>query len=137
SGSLWLIDDPGDNGDIAVGLHFAGETDPDPNQEHALACNIHSVLQKLGVTLVRPAPSGLALAQLYEALGYELPERPTTEAALEAAGTDEAPPLGAAEIEALLRRFETDPHGTTAELNDAWGSEYTPGQARVVLVRAL
>lgn len=41
--------------DIAVGLHFAGETDPDPSEEHALACNIHSVLEKLDVTFVREA----------------------------------------------------------------------------------
>lgn len=49
SGSLWLMDKDGFK-DVAVGLHFAGETDPDPEDEHALACNIHSVLEKLKVS---------------------------------------------------------------------------------------
>lgn len=51
SGSLWLIDGEKEN-DIAVGLHFAGETNPDPAAEHAIACNIHSVLEKLNVSFV-------------------------------------------------------------------------------------
>jgi hypothetical protein len=51
SGSLWLIDDKNDN-DIAVGLHFAGESDPAPSTEHAVACNIHSVLSKLNVSFI-------------------------------------------------------------------------------------
>lgn len=52
SGSLWLIHENGQATDIAVGLHFAGETDPAPSEEHALACNIHSVLEKLNVAFV-------------------------------------------------------------------------------------
>lgn len=54
SGSLWLIYDQNNREatDIAVGLHFAGETDPDPAAEHAVACNIHSVLEKLNVSFV-------------------------------------------------------------------------------------
>ncbi len=50
SGSLWLIDTAGADTDVAVGLHFAGETDPNPTAEHAVACSIHSVLQKLQVS---------------------------------------------------------------------------------------
>lgn len=50
SGSIWLVDTDGRDSDVAVGLHFAGETDPDPNAEHAIACNIHSVLRKLDVS---------------------------------------------------------------------------------------
>ena len=51
SGSLWLVaDDDWEATDLAVGLHFAGETDPRPEAEHAVACNIHSVLDKLGVS---------------------------------------------------------------------------------------
>ena len=52
SGSIWLIDGTADEQDIVVGLHFAGEIDPDPSEEHALACNIHSVLEKLDVSFV-------------------------------------------------------------------------------------
>ena len=59
SGSVWLIDadvaDRDSGSDVVVGLHFAGEVDPDPAAEHALACNIHSVLQKLEVSLVDTA----------------------------------------------------------------------------------
>ena len=49
SGSVWMIAE-GEHKNVVVGLHFAGETDPDPNAEHALACNIHSVIEKLHVT---------------------------------------------------------------------------------------
>jgi len=51
SGSLWLIDHETEN-DIAVGLHFAGESDPSPTAEHAIACNIHNVLSKLDVSFI-------------------------------------------------------------------------------------
>ena len=52
SGSIWLIDENDNDRDIVVGLHFAGETDPAPSSEHALACNIHSVLEKLDVSFI-------------------------------------------------------------------------------------
>ena len=52
SGSLWLIAEDESTTDIAVGLHVAGEVNPAPSAEHALACNIHSVLKKLNVSLV-------------------------------------------------------------------------------------
>lgn len=54
SGSLWLVDTDGADRDVAVGLHFAGETDPNPSEEHALACTIQTVFDKLQVTLTRP-----------------------------------------------------------------------------------
>ena len=54
SGSVWLVDNK-NGADIVVGLHFAGETDPHPDAEHALACNIHSVLEKLEVSFVDTA----------------------------------------------------------------------------------
>jgi endonuclease G len=54
SGSLWLVDTAGADKDVAVGLHFAGETDPNPAAEHAIACAIHSVLQKLQVSFRNP-----------------------------------------------------------------------------------
>ena len=50
SGSLWLIDTDGNDQDVVAGLHFAGETDPRPSAEHAVACNIHSVMAKLKIT---------------------------------------------------------------------------------------
>ncbi len=57
SGSLWLTSG-GHNANIAVGLHFAGESDPDPGAEHALACNIHSVLDKLDISFDTQAADG-------------------------------------------------------------------------------
>jgi hypothetical protein len=52
SGSLWYsaADKKG------VGLHFAGETDPDPRQEHAIACFLPRVLSALNVTLAGRLP---------------------------------------------------------------------------------
>jgi hypothetical protein len=35
----------------AVGLHFAGETDSQPDQEHALACHLPRVLGALNISL--------------------------------------------------------------------------------------
>ncbi len=52
SGSLWLIDDGDAASDIAVGLHFAGETDTSPEAEHAIACNIDTVFKKLNVSFI-------------------------------------------------------------------------------------
>jgi endonuclease G len=52
SGSLWLIEDPATTGatDIAVGLHFAQRDDPAGPIDHALACAIDSVVEKLDVS---------------------------------------------------------------------------------------
>lgn len=43
SGALWYHA----NGKAAVGLHFAGETNPAPGQEHAIACNMTAVQRRL------------------------------------------------------------------------------------------
>lgn len=51
SGALWLIHENGAATDIAVGLHFASEFDPNAQSEHALACNLHSVLEQMDVSL--------------------------------------------------------------------------------------
>ncbi|HSR72337.1 MAG TPA: hypothetical protein VLL72_08145 [Kiloniellales bacterium] len=53
SGSLWY--DPFT--EEGLGLHFAGETDPAPAAEYALACHLEAVLDELGVSLrpVEPA----------------------------------------------------------------------------------
>lgn len=55
SGSLWMSDEDGSR-DIAVGLHFAGEASRlrGIRHEHALACQIHSVFDKLNVSFERP-----------------------------------------------------------------------------------
>ncbi|MGE0127098.1 MAG: hypothetical protein AB7U82_03245 [Blastocatellales bacterium] len=55
SGSVWMVDTQGLDKDVILGLHFGGETDPRPEAEHALACNIHSVLEKLQVSLRNPS----------------------------------------------------------------------------------
>ena len=52
SGSLWLIDNGDAATDIAAGLHFAGETDQSPEAEHAIACNIDTVLKKLNISFI-------------------------------------------------------------------------------------
>lgn len=47
SGSTWISQ----NGNDAVGLHFAGETQGDARAEFGLACNLESVFEKLGLRL--------------------------------------------------------------------------------------
>jgi endonuclease G len=53
SGSLWLVDHPDRKG-IAVGLHLASEAGSNPVSEHAIACHIDKVLDKLEVSLFPP-----------------------------------------------------------------------------------
>lgn len=56
SGALWLIADGGGAAtDIGVGLHFARQVDDATGAEHALACNLHSVFDRLGVSFQPPA----------------------------------------------------------------------------------
>lgn len=52
SGSIWY--DPETK--AAVGLHFAGETNPSPMQEHAIACHLPRVLAALNISLTPTAP---------------------------------------------------------------------------------
>jgi endonuclease G len=54
SGSVWLVDTNAADKDVVLGLHFASGIDPDSDGETALACNMHSVLQKLQVSLIKP-----------------------------------------------------------------------------------
>jgi hypothetical protein len=45
SGSIWIKDGTR----TAVGLHFAGETDPRPSEEHAIACFVTRVFPRLDI----------------------------------------------------------------------------------------
>jgi predicted chitinase len=55
SGSVWY--DP--NTREGVGLHFAGENDPQPIHENAIACHLPQVLAALNVSLTSPSiPTG-------------------------------------------------------------------------------
>jgi endonuclease G len=56
SGSIWY--DPVTK--EGIGLHFAGETDPNPRQEHAIACHLPRVLDALNISLT---PSGIEAAR--------------------------------------------------------------------------
>jgi endonuclease G len=53
SGALWMIEENGAVTDIAAGLHFALDVSMSAAAEHALACPIHSVCERLDVTFVR------------------------------------------------------------------------------------
>jgi len=62
SGACWHIDGQG----IGVGLHFAGETNANAAEEHAIACFLPRVLDALHVDLlpsVQAAPQGVGVAQ--------------------------------------------------------------------------
>ena len=48
SGSAWILDES----DIMVGLHFAGETDPRPSEEHAIACFASRAFSRLSISLL-------------------------------------------------------------------------------------
>lgn len=54
SGALWMIDTDGPDRDVVVGLNFGGETSVNPH-EHALACSIRTVCEKLQVTFTPPS----------------------------------------------------------------------------------
>jgi peptidoglycan hydrolase-like protein with peptidoglycan-binding domain len=51
SGSVWYSLETQEG----VGLHFAGEVDPNPRSEHAIACHLPRVLTALNVSLSPPA----------------------------------------------------------------------------------
>jgi hypothetical protein len=70
SGSAWMID--GEESDVIVGLHFAGDDVPSPTVEYALACNIHSVLEKLDVTLDDPAADPQSHRERIDALAQQV-----------------------------------------------------------------
>ena len=70
SGSIWY----GSEDHQGVGLHFAGEQNPEPREEHAVACYLDRVLTRLDVSLVpSPAPAPVEGARpLHEAAPTEL-----------------------------------------------------------------
>jgi len=69
SGSAWLIAGKKRGAtDVLVGLHFAGES-ANTEQEHALACYAHAVLEKLEVVLT--PPSGAKATTEALAVGYD------------------------------------------------------------------
>lgn len=116
SGSLWLI---ADQPDVVVGLHFAGETDPNPAEEHAMACNIHSVLEQLNVQFADPlgGPESVPDARTVRSLMGVIADLNMRLAALEAkkcscgghGGGPEAVSAGTASPEAL--RLSLPVHG--------------------------
>jgi endonuclease G len=60
SGSAWMaIDSSGKPTDIMLGLHFAGDSD-DSDAEFALACNAHSVFEKLEIAPLTSAVETVA-----------------------------------------------------------------------------
>jgi len=80
SGSLWY--DPATQ--EGLGLHFAGESDPAPTAEYALACHLEAVLDELNISLEpvdvteapapqptppQPAPSAPSLLDLLRGAG--------------------------------------------------------------------
>jgi len=69
SGSAWLAADAktGKPTDVMLGLHFAGEASDD-QQEFAMACAAHSVLEKLDVTLA-PSAAGAGVAVVERVFG--------------------------------------------------------------------
>jgi hypothetical protein len=48
SGAVWILD----GSDTVVGLHFAGETDTRPSEEHAIACFASKVFSRLSISLL-------------------------------------------------------------------------------------
>ena len=73
SGSIWYDPDSKE----AVGLHFAGETSPNPSREHALACFTSRVFPKLNIDLIKnkeivEKKSSSKLSKIFEnLLGWE------------------------------------------------------------------
>lgn len=65
SGAVWVSEKSGS----AVGLHFAGETNPAPGAEHALACYITRVFSRLDVELVADEAGTLPQAMSDETVG--------------------------------------------------------------------
>lgn len=63
SGSIWTDPQTG----LGVGLHFAGETSPLPQEEHAIACHLSRVMSRLGldVYMAEPAMDAKGLKSLF------------------------------------------------------------------------
>jgi hypothetical protein len=126
SGSYWMMDEPG-LADVVVGLHFAGETDPAPEAEHALACNIHSVLEKLHVRLAPPEELAAPGMRAYRAMGLRGP-------AVEQADGD-PPPLNEETLPVLEQMLETAPDELMARLRANMDPKMTEEEFRHHLAR--
>jgi hypothetical protein len=55
SGAIWYDPETKEG----IGLHFAGETNPNPKEEHAIACHLPTVLSALNISLTPSAPEGV------------------------------------------------------------------------------
>lgn len=130
SGSCWLSDDA-DHRDVLVGLHLAGETDPDPAAEHALACNIHSVFDKLNVALQPPVQPRTDGTRLVGVLGRGEPGAREAEEVPE-----DLPALNLDSLAELERFLDLDPEQAVAALRNAFGQGFTEQQIRVSLAAA-
>jgi len=62
SGSVWYNANSGE----AVGLHFAGETSNDPRTEHAIACNMTTVTERLNIRLASYLEIATLLSQQHD-----------------------------------------------------------------------
>ncbi len=122
SGSLWMSSAPG-MADVAVGLHFAGETDPDPGAEHALAADIRKVLTKLNVRLTAPATATVPP-------GLQPPEVAVP------AEQGDAPLLTLDTLDQIDRRFQVDPVGVLGRARRLMDPTMTESQLRTALDRA-
>ena len=122
SGSVWLIAD-GENAGTVVGLHFAGESDPDPDEEHALACNIHSVFEKLDITFNRVAASESECALLRRCVdgAAGLP-------VADPADDDEEPDLSVDNLIEIQQRLFSDPAETLAHFRSVVDEDLTEDQ---------
>jgi hypothetical protein len=133
SGSCWLSADPA-HSDVVVGLHFAGESDSAPEAEHALACNIHSVVEKLKITFdpETVSESACAIARRHIALV----EQPGV---IDEAAEDDTL-LTPARLDELEKAFARDPEYVLAKFRAAIDAdlslrevEYALEQARLVM----
>ena len=70
SGSAWLIENNGKASKTMIGLHFAGESEGDPD-DHAMACYAHSVFEKLEIGLVPPPAAPEIAIENTQPAGYE------------------------------------------------------------------
>jgi len=111
SGSFWMMDSGDGLADVVVGLHFAGETDPAPEAEHALACSIHSVLDKLHISLNPRKAGERGTSKLYRSMGFAGPTGPRAEAE-----QADPPPLNLDTLSRLEEMLETRPDELMAQL---------------------
>ena len=103
SGSVWINEATGK----AVGLHFAGETDPSPSKEHAIANRMVDVAEKLNFSFTplfckpRPKPRENRLRDILRAF-LMLFHRRSGAQTLSAEALQSGSPMQSDEIEALI-----------------------------------